>query len=47
MTQTLTQAMRSATRDLQPTVQIMARQGKKRLNQNVVQLGNKCREIFG
>jgi len=25
----------------------MTSQGKKRLNRNVAQLGNKCREIFG
>jgi hypothetical protein len=38
---------RSATRDLQPTQQMMTCQGKNRLNQNVVALGNKCRETFG
>jgi hypothetical protein len=38
---------RSATRDLRPTQQMMTCQGKNRLNQNVVALGNKCRETFG
>jgi hypothetical protein len=35
--------------DAGPTTdeEMMPPQGKKRLNQNVVRLGNKCRETFG
>ena len=44
---TLTQATRSATRDLQPTKRMMPAQGKNRVTVRTFPLGNKCRETLG